>query len=123
MLIEREAWFFYSANKDQPAPPAWSIRNTLQPRPLWDIRVAGPEDAEAIYANYVPIVSDTAISFEDAPSVEDMCQRIATTLQTYLFLVAVQDGRNTYGFLASAKYWVRSCDRGVPQQFVGHLSA
>jgi L-amino acid N-acyltransferase YncA len=48
-----------------------------------DIRTARPEDAAAIQAIYAPVVVDTAISFEDAPpSVEEMQQRIASTLQT-----------------------------------------
>jgi phosphinothricin acetyltransferase len=48
-----------------------------------DIRTARIEDAAAIPAIYAPVVVDTAISFEDAPlSVEEMQQRIASTLQT-----------------------------------------
>ncbi|CAG8869195.1 hypothetical protein PS627_03360 [Pseudomonas fluorescens] len=49
-----------------------------------EIRVARPEDAEEIQIIYAPIVLNTAISFEEAvPSVEQMCERISTTLQTY----------------------------------------
>ncbi|NWD06351.1 arsinothricin resistance N-acetyltransferase ArsN1 family B [Pseudomonas gingeri] len=58
-----------------------------------NIRTAVVADAHAIQGIYAPIVLKTAISFEEAPpSVEDIAQRIATTLQTYPYLVAEEDG-------------------------------
>lgn len=57
------------------------------------IRTAVVADAEAIQRIYAPIVLKTAISFEEIPpSIEEIAQRIATTLQTYPYLVAEEDG-------------------------------
>lgn len=57
-----------------------------------EIRTARPEDAAAIQAIYAPVVAGTAISFEEAPpSVEEMQQRIVTTLRIYPYLVAIRD--------------------------------
>lgn len=48
------------------------------------IRAALVADAQAIQRIYAPIVLTTAISFEETPpSVEEIVQRIETTLQTY----------------------------------------
>lgn len=59
-----------------------------------EIRLARPEDAPAIQLIYAPIVAGTAISFEEVPpTIEEMRQRIATTLQKYPYLVAMRDGR------------------------------
>lgn len=58
------------------------------------IRTASPDDASALLAIYAPYVTDTAITFEyDVPTLEDFRQRIETTLQTYPYLVAEQDGQ------------------------------
>lgn len=57
------------------------------------IRTAVEADAAAIQRIYAPVVLDTAISFEEVPpTVEEMAQRIATTLKTYPYLVAEEDG-------------------------------
>jgi L-amino acid N-acyltransferase YncA len=57
------------------------------------IRTAAVADAEAIQRIFAPIVSNTAISFEETPpGVEELAQRIAITLQTYPYLVAEEDG-------------------------------
>ena len=59
-----------------------------------EIRPARAEDAPAILAIYAPIVTTTAISFEEVPpTIEEMRQRIITTLQAYPYLVALRDGR------------------------------
>lgn len=59
-----------------------------------EIRVAHTDYAEEIQAIYAPIVENTSISFEEVtPTVEDMRQRILTTLKTYPFLVATREGR------------------------------
>ncbi len=59
-----------------------------------EIRPATPADAEAIQRIYAPIVANTAISFEEVPpSVEGIAERIASTLQTHPYLVAVNDGK------------------------------
>lgn len=58
-----------------------------------EIRVATPDDAEALLAVYAPYVTDTAISFEcEVPAVEEFRRRIVHTLQRYPYLVALRDG-------------------------------
>ena len=55
-------------------------------------RVARPEDAEALLAIYAPYVEETAITFEyEVPSVEAFRARIAHTLSTYPYIVAVEE--------------------------------
>lgn len=77
-----------------------------------EIRVARPEDAEKIQAIYAPIVLNTAISFEEAvPSVEEMLERIATTLQTYPYLVAMQEGR-VVGYAYASQHRARGVSLG-----------
>ena len=57
------------------------------------IRTAAVADAVAIQRIYAPIVSKTAISFEEIPpSADEIAPRIATTLQTYPYLVAEAGG-------------------------------
>lgn len=55
-------------------------------------RVARPEDAEALLAIYAPYVEETAITFEyEVPSVEAFRARIAHTMATYPYIVAVEE--------------------------------
>ena len=55
-------------------------------------RVARPEDAEALVTIYAPYVEETAITFEyEVPSVETFRARIAHTLATYPYIVAVEE--------------------------------
>lgn len=55
-------------------------------------RVARPEDAEALLAIYSPYVEETAITFEyEVPGVEEFRARIAHTLATYPYIVAVEE--------------------------------
>ena len=55
-------------------------------------RVARPEDAEALLAIYAPYVEETAITFEyEVSSVEAFRARIAHTLATYPYIVAVEE--------------------------------
>lgn len=55
-------------------------------------RVARPEDAEALRTIYAPYVEETAITFEyEVPSVEEFHARIAHTLATYPYIVAVEE--------------------------------
>ncbi|MHA6575789.1 arsinothricin resistance N-acetyltransferase ArsN1 family B [Pseudomonas yamanorum] len=59
-----------------------------------NVRVAVAADAPAIQAIYAPMVERTAISFEqEAPSIEEMAQRITATLDLYPYLVAERDGQ------------------------------
>lgn len=58
------------------------------------VRCAVDKDASAVRAIYAPIVNDTAISFEyEAPTVQQMRQRIAEIIQNYPFLVFERDGK------------------------------
>ncbi len=57
-------------------------------------RVARPEDAEALLAIYAPYVEETAITFEyEVPGVEEFRARIAHTLATYPYIVAVEENK------------------------------
>jgi hypothetical protein len=48
------------------------------------IRLASPDDGEAVAAIYRPVVAETAISFETAvPSGDEMTCRIEETLRSY----------------------------------------
>jgi L-amino acid N-acyltransferase YncA len=59
-----------------------------------DIRSASPADAVAIQRIYAPIVAETVISFEDVPpTVEEMAGRIAATLPSHPYLVALMEGQ------------------------------
>lgn len=59
----------------------------------FSIRPAELGDAAAIAAIYRPYVETTAVSFEEIPpSAEEMAERIAKTIATHPWLVAVVDG-------------------------------
>jgi len=76
-----------------------------------EIRQARPEDAPAIQLIYAPIVAGTAISFEEVPpTIEEMRQRIVTTLQTYPYLVAIRDGR-VVGYAYASQHRARAAYR------------
>ncbi|MFJ3262509.1 arsinothricin resistance N-acetyltransferase ArsN1 family B [Pseudomonas sp. NPDC086581] len=76
-----------------------------------EIRQARPEDAPAIQLIYAPIVANTAISFEEIPpTIEEMRQRIVTTLQTYPYLVAMRDGR-LVGYAYASQHRARAAYR------------
>ncbi|HBO6304399.1 TPA: N-acetyltransferase [Pseudomonas aeruginosa] len=76
-----------------------------------EIREARPEDAVAIQAIYAPVVTGTAISFEEVPpTVEEMRQRIVTTLRTYPYLVAERDGR-LVGYAYASQHRARAAYR------------
>lgn len=58
------------------------------------IRMATEADAKEILEIYAPYVTDTAVTFEyDVPSVAEFSKRIHDTLQTYPYIVALEDGR------------------------------
>lgn len=57
------------------------------------IRIAAPDDAEALLEIYAPYVKDTAITFEyDVPSVGEFRERICRTLESYPYLAAERNG-------------------------------
>ena len=58
------------------------------------IRIAGPQDAEALLAIYAPYVEKTAITFEYAvPTIAEFKARIARILEKYPYIVAELDGK------------------------------
>jgi len=58
------------------------------------LRPAGEDDAEAIAAIYAPIVTHTAISFEEvAPTADEMAKRIESITRTHPWLVACVSGK------------------------------
>jgi L-amino acid N-acyltransferase YncA len=72
------------------------------------VRVALPEDAEAILAIYAPIVQETAISFEvEPPTWVEMQQRIATTLQHLPWLVCAWQGE-VLGYVYASPHRTRA---------------
>ena len=72
------------------------------------IRAATVADAAAIQRIYAPIVVETAISFEDVPpTVGEMAERIASTLQTHPYLVAV-DGGKVCGYVYASAHAERA---------------
>ncbi|MBD8805490.1 arsinothricin resistance N-acetyltransferase ArsN1 family B [Pseudomonas syringae] len=75
------------------------------------IRTAKVADAVTIQRIYAPIVSTTAISFEEIPpSAEGIAQRIATTLQTYPYLVA-EEGGEIKGYAYASQHRARPAYR------------
>ena len=72
------------------------------------IRVACPEDAEAILAIYTPIVRETAISFEvEPPTYVEMHERIATTLRRLPWLVCEHQGK-VLGYVYASPHRARA---------------
>ena len=69
------------------------------------IRIATPTDADAITAIYAPIVQHTSISFElEVPTVEQMRERIAQTLQTLPWLVSEDAQGRVNGYVYASKH-------------------
>jgi L-amino acid N-acyltransferase YncA len=59
-----------------------------------NVRPASPDDAHACAAIYAPYVDETAVTFElEAPSPQQMAQRIAAASATHAWLVLEDDGR------------------------------
>ena len=72
------------------------------------IRMATPDDAEAILMIYTPIVRDTAISFEvELPTRAEMHARIAHTLQHLPWLVCERQGE-VFGYVYASPHGVRA---------------
>ncbi len=96
----------------------------------FEIRIARPEDAEALLKIYRPYVERTAVSFECAvPSVEEFRGRIERTLEKYPYLLAEHDGeilgyayagvfkaREAYSHSVETSIYVRS---GLNRQGIG----
>lgn len=70
-----------------------------------NIRVATPEDAEAITAIYASVVENTSISFElSPPSVDEMRSRIAKTLPDLPWLVSEDTLGLVNGYVYASKH-------------------
>ena len=73
------------------------------------LRTATPADAAAIAAIYAPIVQNTSISFElQVPSVEQMRERIAQTLQALPWLVSEDAQGRVNGYVYASKHRERA---------------
>ncbi|CAN7661847.1 GNAT family N-acetyltransferase [Acidovorax sp. LjRoot129] len=73
------------------------------------IRTATSADAAAIAAIYAPIVQATSISFEtEAPSVEQMRERIVKTLQDLPWLVSEDAQGRVNGYVYASKHRERA---------------
>lgn len=72
------------------------------------MRVALPEDAEAVLTIYTPIVRETAISFEvEPPTGVEMHERIATTLRHLPWLVCERQGE-VLGYVYASPHRARA---------------
>lgn len=90
------------------------------------IRVATIEDAEEIRAIYAPYVINTAVTFDyDVPTTEEFQRRIGNTLNTYPYLVAMENdsiagyayanpfhSREAYKHSAELSIYVKEDERG-----------
>jgi L-amino acid N-acyltransferase YncA len=71
-------------------------------------RLAEPQDAQQILDIYAPNVLHTVISFElQPPSVEEMLQRITSTLTRYPWLVCEQD-KKILGYVYASSHRTRA---------------
>lgn len=84
------------------------------------IRQARPSDAEEILAIYAPYVVDTTVSFElEVPSLDEFRQRIASTLERFGYLVAVDQatghiaGYAYYGSFRSRAAYRFACETSI----------
>lgn len=69
-----------------------------------EIRIARPEDAEAVRGIYAPYVMNTAVTFDyEVPDAAEFGSRIANTLKSYPYLVAVENGR-VVGYTYAAQF-------------------
>ena len=58
------------------------------------LRIARPEDAEAVLAIYAPYIENTAITFDyDVPSLEEFRAHMLEIMENYPFIVAEDDGK------------------------------
>lgn len=69
------------------------------------VRVATPEDAEAITAIYASVVANTAISFElTPPTVDEMRSRVVKTLTELPWLVSEDAQGQVDGYVYASKH-------------------
>lgn len=71
------------------------------------IRIATPEDAEALLKIYKPYVENTAITFEyEVPSIDEFSKRIENTLNRYPYIVGVT-GNEIIGYAYASAFHPR----------------
>ncbi len=75
------------------------MKETTVEKEPYTIRIATPEDAEALLDIYAPYIIHTAITFEyEVPSVEEFRDRIRHTLKKYPYLVAQKEDGTIMGY-------------------------
>jgi L-amino acid N-acyltransferase YncA len=75
------------------------------------IRLASQSDAEQLRDIYAPFCENTPVSFEtQAPTVEEMCRRIAKTLRSYPWLVYENEG-HVLGYAYASSHRERAAYR------------
>ena len=73
------------------------------------LRLATPDDAEAVAAIYAPVVRDTTVSFElEPPSAAEMRARIVSTLATLPWLVSLDAAGAVDGYAYAGKHRERA---------------
>ncbi|AXR79752.1 GNAT family N-acetyltransferase [Natrarchaeobaculum sulfurireducens] len=91
------------------------------------VRVATRSDAAAVCEIYAPFCESSAVTFEETPpSIDEMAARIASTLETYPWLVAARDGtvigyayagklrkRQAYQWVVELSVYVAEAARGL----------
>jgi L-amino acid N-acyltransferase YncA len=84
--------------------------------------MATTQDVQGVAAIYAPVVLDTAISFEyDPPSLEEMSQRIASTLAQLPWLVAEAEGVIAgYAYASAHRQRRRTRGRWMPRATSGN---
>ena len=77
-----------------------------------NIRVATPDDADAVASIYRPIVAHTAVSFElRPPDATEMRMRIAATLAHFPWLVCVDNDEHVSGYAYAGRHRERPAYR------------
>src|ERR1017187_2084268 len=76
-----------------------------------NIRVATLDDAQQVLEIYAPFCAATPVSFEtDAPSLEEIQRRIATTLDFFPWLICAEEGR-VVGYAYASRHRERAAYR------------
>jgi L-amino acid N-acyltransferase YncA len=76
------------------------------------IRLATPDDADAIAAIYAPVVVETAISFEtEPPDPATMRARITATLELFPWLVCTEGDGAVIGYVYASRHRERAAYR------------
>ena len=72
------------------------------------VRLANPDDAQAIHSIYAPYVAESTATFEvEPPTVEDLRERIVRILDRYPYLVAEAEDGMVIAFAYAAPFRLR----------------